>query len=94
MSDLREAPSLSRFVDHEDATFTVEDGDDSGVELRLTDVETTHADDGWEQFSLWFDSPAEIQLSQDRYRLSTPSLDSFDVTISPTLSGGDPETPI
>lgn len=90
MTDVRPAPSLSQIVDHENTTFTVEGMEGSPVELRLSEITTRSDTDDWEQFSLWFETTDDTELTQALYRLDHPELGEFDLTMTPVATV-DPE---
>ncbi|WP_396613610.1 phage tail protein (plasmid) [Haloferax sp. S1W] len=86
MSEIIDAPSLSKLADFEGATFTARHDEGGPVDLLLSEVETKAVTDDWERFSLWFESTGESPLPQACYRLSHSQTDGFDATIAPTMT--------
>jgi microcystin-dependent protein len=84
MRDPLDAPSLARFVDREDETFTVEREGADDVEVRLGEVDVRDSPDGWEKFALRFETVGDTHLESGTYRLTNPRLDPFDASVSPT----------
>jgi microcystin-dependent protein len=90
MTGWESAPPLRDFRRYEGEQFTLRREDGSEVELQLVEVDATANDDsrdGWERFTLRFDTADEEHLQQDTYRLTHPNREPFDIGLSPTQTG-------